>query len=392
MLHSHLNPIYDYAAKGQYYENRSVWEKSVHWYQRALACLPNLYGAGLRIKQGATMNSASEDFTARHAARIYAALGSGLWYLDRLEDSLMAFQAAHSLDPENRAVLRSLPDVSKLIAMQRGKTDVLEIGTAWHPHARSNGFKDKLTVLMVTHCTRRLKIFATLAPPSSKLVTATYGSLVEIFGNEVCDCRKILCYDGVPNEKVCDAQYGRSLEQFAHQYGFELITYPGVGLFKILQQTMAGITTPYTLFVEHDWLFQGASIDLQSIIAMMDNVPRIHSIRFNKRDNLINGHDFILSVDTDQKCHPLLRTASHSNNPSIFRTAKLKNEWLPICAQALRRVCDHLGGSAFGIEEILFKRHVEGIRNDGFDESHHKWGSYLYGHVGDPPRIIHIGE
>jgi hypothetical protein len=55
-------------------------------------------------------------------------------------------------------------------------------------------------------------------------------------------------------------------------------------------------------------------------------------------------------------------------------------------------VKNHLGGSAFGIEEILFRTYVQDIRAQAFGKAHEKWGTYVFGRAGDKPRIRHIGE
>ena len=70
----------------------------------------------------------------------------------------------------------------------------------------------------------------------------------------------------------------------------------------------------------------------------------------------------------------------------------MKTVWLPQCKQALQHVAGQLGGSAYGIEEILFKRHVEDIRENGFDDTHAAWGTHVFGCAGDPPRLVHLGE
>jgi hypothetical protein len=70
----------------------------------------------------------------------------------------------------------------------------------------------------------------------------------------------------------------------------------------------------------------------------------------------------------------------------------LKGEWLPVCEQSLSRVANRLGGSAFGVEEVLFKKYVQDIRAQGFYKAHENWGTYVFGRVGDEPRITHIGE
>jgi tetratricopeptide (TPR) repeat protein len=379
------NPIFEYAAQGQHYENRMAWEKAINWYQRALACLPNLFGSDRKIRHLALASSIDVPFTPQHASRIYAALARCLTAAGRQLDGFLARQAAAALDPENGAGHDKAPQ--NLADIFHGQAADLP-----DPERGACDLCDEITLIMATHCTRRLEKFASLSPPSNKLVTATYGSLLNVFGEGIAAGPKIICYDANPNGSERDARYTRSIQEFSEQNGFDLRSFQGVGLFNVLNQTLPHVTTPFIFFVEHDWLFRGDRILLPAIVEMMNDDPGINAIRFNKRDNYLNGQDFLMSVEAAPRPYPLLATSSYSNNPSIIRTEKLRNQWLPICENALRHVKNHLGGSAFGIEEILFRTYVQDIRAQGFRKAHEKWGTYVFGRAGDKPRIRHIGE
>jgi hypothetical protein len=383
-----LNPIFDYAAKGQAHEKNDSWEEAVHWYHRSLACLPNLYGADRPIQQLSFVKSAPISFSPKHAGRIYSALGRCLNALGRTDDSVLAYRAAHCLDPDSTEAHRNMHTCSHILEKNCAFDSVLLPPIK---HA-SVDRKSNLTLIVVTHCTDRLKKFEALSPPSCKLITTTYASLLKVFGKELDNCPKILCYDFNSNGGDRESLYHQALEAFAGEYEFNLYTYPGVGLFNILNSIINNITTPYLFFVEHDWFFQGGTLQLGAIVGMMDSDPKIHSVRFNKRNNHLDGQDFIMNVHRSPHAYPLLSTSSYSNNPSIVRTQKLKKDWLPRCEKALERVSKELGGSAFGIEEILFKQLVGNIRASGFEKGHGKWGTYVFGRVGDPPRIVHLGE
>jgi hypothetical protein len=388
-----LNPIFEYAAQGQCCERRMAWQDAVRWYERSLACLPNLFGADKQIRPLPLADGKTISFHPPHASRIYEALGRALMAMDRREDSILAYRAAQSLDPENHSAQRFLK--ANIDMTKTGETEQpgdAKAGPCAVPETSNHTIGKDLTLVMVTHCTGRLKKFETLSPPSNKLVAATYGSLLEVMGESVAACPKVMCYDHNPDGALRNKQYARSLEAFSIEHGFELCTFQGVGLFNILNRIVPTIKSPYILFVEHDWLFRGGRIQLPVIIEMMNNEPNINAMRFNKRENYLNGQDFLMSVDTAPRRYPLMRTASYSNNPSIIRTNKLKKQWLPICEKALRRVSDNLGGSAFGVEEILFKKYVGDIRVRGFQAAHALWGTHVFGRVGDPPRVTHLGE
>ncbi|MEJ2157936.1 MAG: hypothetical protein P8X96_21615 [Desulfobacteraceae bacterium] len=364
------------------------WETAVDWYHRALACLPNLFGSDKQIRPLPMWCQGRVAFKPQHASRIYAALGRALTALNRKRDGWLAFQAAAALDPGNNSPKGCTvqPDGRAVdVPAIRNNPEGLKIGS------RSR-LMDSITLIMVTHCTKRLEKFKALSPPSNKLVTATFGSLTSVFGEEISTCPKIMCYDSNPNGCERDAQYAQSIEAFCRENGFLLQRFPGIGLFNVLNRIIPSIETPFLFFLEHDWMFQGEKIMLPAIIELMNNDQDINAIRFNKRHNYLNGQDFLMEVDSVHGTYPLMRTSSYSNNPSIIRTEKLKNEWLPICGQALRLVADDLGGSAFGVEEILFRNHVRDIRAQGFRRAHAQWGLHIYGNVGDPPRVMHLGE
>ena len=387
-----LNPIFEYAANGQCSERNGSWKEAVDWYHRSLACLPNHYGPDKKIRQCNSNSARTVAFTPRHAARIYSALGRCLMALDRSQDSLLAFGAARRLDPADVSIRRFIRAHSNDL-----KGDGIEAGSSIDadgskPNATAVDLSKSLSLIMVTHCTDRLQKFEALSPPSCKLITATYGSLLKVFGEDISACPRIMCYDRKSVSSAPDSQYAKSVEKFCREQGFEFRTFPGVGLFNVLNRVAPSITTPYIFFVEHDWLFQGDPIRLNVIVEMMNKNPNLHSVRFNKRDNQINGHDFIMEVEGAQEGYAMLRTSSYSNNPSIIRTEKLKNEWLPKCHQALQLVSENLGGSAFGIEEILFKSHVRDIRKEGFGRAHTTWGACVFGPAGAQPRLVHLGE
>ena len=391
-IQEELNPIFEYAAKGQHFENRMAWRDSIHWYYRALACLPNLFGTDKKLRPLNLPCFKSTPFKPQHASRIYGALGRALAASGRIWDSILAYQAAVALDPESGNVANILNHLLEVADTEKTKPAIRLVDKNVGRAGDVISLGDDITLMMVTHCTMPLKKFASLSPPSSKLVTATYGSMLKVFGDEIQDCPKIMCYDMNPNGVERDTQYTQSIEAFCDQNGFNLHTFHGVGLFNVLNRAIHCVDTPYIFFVEHDWMFRGERLMLPAFIEMMDNEPDINAIRFNKRENHLNGQDFLMSVDTTQRKYPLLKTSSYSNNPSIIRTKKLKNEWMSICRTALRRVKGSLGGSAFGVEEILFRKYVQDIRALGFQKAHLDWGLYVFGRVGDPPWITHLGE
>jgi tetratricopeptide (TPR) repeat protein len=383
------NPMWDLAAKAYGYEKRGCWRQAIDWYQRALTCFPNLFGNDDMVVPKALGENLSIAFTPQHASRLYAALGRCFNALGENVDGALAYEAAHKLDDTNleaRRFLESQPCMDSPPCPLEADSDRPAFP------ASHTTLKSHLTLILTTHCTKTLAKFSALAPPSAKLITTTYGSMLEIFGQGLHDCQKFLCYDLNPEGDQTDQAYTESIQGFVNQHGFELHSYPGIGLLKMLNQIINHVSTPYLFFVEHDWMFKGGHISLPSIISMMDADASIHSIRFNKRFNGINGFDFIMRRDDAHRSHSLLRTSSYSNNPSIIRTKMLKEKWLPLCTRTVAKEGQEPRASAWGIEEILFKKHVQDIRVHGFDAAHKDWGAYVFGKLGDNPRVVHIGE
>ena len=390
-----LNPIFEYAANGQRCEKEGAWQAAVVWYERSLACLPKMFGGHQKIRTPGGPDMASASFTPGHASRIYTALGRSLMALGRLDDCRLANGAAAGLDPQNPALQTRDQTNDSLEGSCECDLSASSAPEKPVPGTAGNFKTDlsaSLTLLMVTHCTHRLKRFQSLSPPSCKLVTATFGSLQEVFGPDIDTCPKILCFDAGTGPAECNSNYARNLERFSHRQGFELAVFDGVGLFNVLNQIVARIHTPYLFLVEHDWLFRSTPLHLGALVEMMNAAPQIHALRFNKRENRIDGNDFLLNIHATREPYALLRTASFSNNPSIIRTDKLRQQWLPMCSSALQRIADKLGGSAFGVEEILSRHYAADIRAQGFDKAHALWGTYIVGRAGDAPRVMHLGE
>jgi hypothetical protein len=159
-----------------------------------------------------------------------------------------------------------------------------------------------------------------------------------------------------------------------------------------MQKILGEVTTPYLLFLEHDWEFQDPEIDLENLIRVFDQNEMVNYVRFNKRKNIISNFDFILEKETSIKDIDLIRTVAHSNNPHLVRVEKFRTEWLPICLNDSHCQKMDSRGKAFGIENPLFKQHMHDVRKMGFTHAQEIWGTYIFGQIGDPPRIKHLGE
>jgi hypothetical protein len=255
-----------------------------------------------------------------------------------------------------------------------------------------SGIENKLTILMVTNLTKKLEKFAHLSPPGAGLVETTYASALHVFGEELEKCQKFLFYDRQTPDDENENVHQDNLVQFAEDRGFDLKIVGGYGLQKIVRDIIEKVKSPYLLFLEHDWEFQGPKIDIEGLINVFEQNQFVNYVRFNKRKNVVSHFDFILEKETSIKDIDLIRTVAHSNNPHLVRVEKFRTEWLPICLNDPHCQKMDLRGKAFGIENPLFKQHMHDVRKMGFTHAQEIWGTYIFGQIGDPPRIKHLGE
>jgi hypothetical protein len=215
---------------------------------------------------------------------------------------------------------------------------------------------------------------------------------LRVLGSPIRECRKLLCYDRKDLMSKDEEVYKNNLEAFAMFHGFDLLVVHNYGLQKIMIDMVEKISTPYMMFLEHDWQFQDSFIDIYRLIRLFDHYKQINYVRFNKRENGISNYDFIMEKETLFSDMDLIRTVSHSNNPFIVRIDKFRREWLPVCINDPFFKKLDLRAMPIGIEEPLFKLHMQDVRRMGFAQAHKSWGSYVYGKIGDPARVLHLGE
>jgi hypothetical protein len=330
----------------------------------------------------------SGSYSKKDISELYAAIGRCMFAIGRFGDALLNLEASQKWYPYN--------------TNSQGLIDNLKRITTVHSHPSNRKvvekkdsaefIRNRVTLLMVTNFTRKLVKYRELAPPSTDLISATYGSLIDVFGTVLTECPKIMCYDADNRKEGNSDLYLAALDYFCRKYRFNLQVFYKNGLLGILQKVVPFITTPYIFLLEHDWFFEPQPISLRKIVTVLDQRNSIHLIRFNKRQNLVEGFDFIIEKETRIKEIPLLRTSAHSNNPCLIRTRTLSDLWLPICMQDSFFASQDIRGTPLGVEEALMKSHISSIRNDGFSKAHSRMGTYIFGDVGDSQRIIHLGE
>jgi tetratricopeptide (TPR) repeat protein len=390
-----LQNLYDRADM---FLRSGEWLNAVQVYEKALTFVPRILGVHEWFEHYLLAGKPAVSVADVEVANIYARMGACYCAVGQWQEAYLNLTAALKWHPASRtasALLGQHPELERILA-----TASLEASRNANPivmprishQNRADFIRRRLTLIITTHCSRKLTHFRDLAPPTVKLISATYGSMLNVFGNDLEACNKIVCYDS-PLEHSRDAEvYKAALEQFCQRQGFECALFQGAGLRRILQTAVPWIATPYLMFVEHDWFFTGPALRLEMMLHYMDHHHGANMIRFNQRANVIERYDFLMAPEHSYKSLQLLKTVSHSNNPSIIRTAKLRDEWLPICLSDKYYSRRDLADTAFGVEEPLLKKHMDDVRRSGFQNAHENWGTYLYGGIGEPAHIIHLGQ
>jgi len=377
-----VNPL-TFVAEGHRWRNQGNRHAALASYQKALTCVPMMYGVQPWFQEYLLGGHRPLPLTNGQIAAIYSSIALVLMALTRYQDARIAADAALRIDPSDRTCKKILEESSGAIAKP----------PASGPSSAEDDYTDTaVSIVLITHFKTNLVKYGELAPPSTNLLAATYGSLLQVLGDGVKQFPRLICYDKKRNPNGLESKYVLAVNAFARKHGFDLIEFEQAGLRTILNTIIHTVETPLVMIIEHDWLFQGPRIPLNCLLALFYKNPQIQSVRFNQRRNIIDRYDFILEAEEATSNMPLLRTSAFSNNPSLFRTSTFRDLWMPLCLRDPHYRNQDLSGTAFGIEEPLFKQHIEDIRCLGFGKSHEKWGSYVYGRFGDPARIIHLGE
>ncbi len=363
-------------------------------FQRALASIPDYLGITPWFQSYLVKDAKQMSYGKRFVARIYGSLAEVLFEQGRREDALFAVDAALRLDDSGDRARRLKAQINAKAASPvpshpHGDPDA---SGGWHCQESASAPPcDTLTLLMVTHFTGKLNTHAHLSPPGTGLVSTTHGSLEMLSNPPLAWCRKVLCYDRQYPGDLQEAAYARNLEEFAESQDFELKIFHAKGLLAVMTEALGTMTTPYVMFMEHDWRFQ-RRVPLARILSLFDRDPSINYVKFNKRENAVAGWDFLLEQETRNTGMPLIRAMSFSNNPFIARVGPLRHRWLPLCLNDTICRTHDLSGTSFGVEHSLFKHQLADVRKLGFTSAHARWGTYIYGRIGDPAAVVHLGE
>lgn len=231
---------------------------------------------------------------------------------------------------------------------------------------------DKLTIVSTTH----------LVPsaPSVWILRRTIHSLRRAMPVEACEHR--VYYDAPAVLDQRHEAYERNLRRLAEQFGLTLIVRQRSGLKANYLHAVDTVSTPYMLFLEHDWTFR-RRVDLPGLLDVFDRHPYVNFVKFNKyaNDSHLWWDHFVEPEDRIPEL-PLTRTSCWTNNPHVVRISKWRESWKDI-------VGGHPERGAKGIEEKLYWAYGKGIFSEGFRETHAHWGCFIYGDIGAPALLHH---
>ena len=381
---NHMQSGQDLLQAGQPDQAMVEFEKAVSW-------IPNYLGIQPWVQEYLLDGGTPPACTPVLMGELYALLGLCMGRMGRLEDSRHYAEAALRFSPGNPIAIEFMKQ-EKSAADREKRPDGFSGEKADSSGAVTPDYS-RLSLLMVTNVTNKLRRNGHLQAPGTGLVEETFASLLDCAGQQLANAgARFLCFDRPESSDSRALKYEDNLKRFADRNGFTFIHFDHCGLQHIVRVMLDRIHTPYLLFLEHDWRFLPSPIHLDQLMERCDLDPGIHFIRFNKRPNIISNYDYLLQKEDEPSSLPLLRTVCHSNNPALIRVSTFRHQWLPICLHdPLSRAMD-LRGKAFGLENPLFKAHIKDVRRLGFTRAHKTWGTYVYGSYDDPHRIVHLGE
>lgn len=220
--------------------------------------------------------------------------------------------------------------------------------------------------------------------------------LLHSLPDELKRCRFILNYDETSLNNNLEKQ---RLTTFFRDEQSELnvtLSFSFGGLISSVQNILEKVTTPYYIFLEHDWVFlKKDMIDFNGLVKAFNNHNFINAVWFSKDDNKMRGFD--ICVDVDGNSTPfdkeervsevnLITTCRWSNNPVMFRTNKMKewftniikNEYIGVKHQAQHNV-----------EETMIPYYRDVISKNKWLDVRDDWGTYIYGEIGAGPYVGH---
>ncbi len=257
--------------------------------------------------------------------------------------------------------------------------------------------KDKISVMVQTHI-----VHATTEPYiNNEMLVRTIQSSHDKLGLE--DAKYYIYID-----KAMEVSYPDLFKDYYDAIKSQIsneLSHINVDIVEDRQHLMRGswwhmidnCDTPYFLFLEHDWEFV-EKIPTIDIIDKMDKYEHFNYLRFPYTymgpggPSHWDSHDGGYPISREEEIDlPMTKCIFYSANPHIVSTERCKEFYKPIHQQ-------YWSDRTKGTRE-LEKELADIIKSDvaeiGGEETHKKWGSFIYGVWGDPnhiPPVKHLGD
>jgi GTP:adenosylcobinamide-phosphate guanylyltransferase len=221
--------------------------------------------------------------------------------------------------------------------------------------------KDLLTIIITASFIR--------SHPSIRIIKETIESLSLI--HTVDNVKIILAHDYHNSNKY--TEYFEKLTHYTKLFPhIEIIKLSQHGhLVGNIRNALSNITSKYILVIQHDLPFV-KEFNIQKVIEDMEENPNIKYVRFNKRNNIKLGFDALnnlFGLQQIQQNYSYTRTPAWSDNNHICLTEYYKNIVMEECSNGRP------------MESILHGKNKN-------EETHKKYGTYLFGEL-NHPRVIH---
>lgn len=220
--------------------------------------------------------------------------------------------------------------------------------------------------------------------------------LLHSLPEEILRCRFIIHYDETAEDNGTELNKLRAYFR-DHKPNLNVTVSSSFGgLISSFDNFMQQITTPYFLFLEHDWVFLDKNtIKFTDLVKSFNTYNFIKAVWFSKDDNMIRG--FEIEKDIDDVTTPFEResrvdnidlttTCRWSNNPAIFRLSKMK-EWYQSYIKNESVGVTHQG--QHNVEETMISVYRNEIKNNKWSDIRDNWGTFLYGNLGHGPYVGH---
>ena len=208
-------------------------------------------------------------------------------------------------------------------------------------------------------------------------------------------------------DKVMEDKYPELFKQYYDNIQTRLVTefsHINVDIVEDRQELMRGnwwhmidnCTTPYFLFLEHDWEFV-ENVPVMNIMDTMDKYEHFNYVRFPWKYMGPGGathwdwHDGgYFEVETEIEL-PLTRGLFYSGNPHITKVSKCRDLYKP----AHQYHWSHMTKGTSHLEKEIAAVVMEDVKTMGHKDTHKKWGCFVYGQWGDvnhKPVCRHLGD